>query len=130
MTDELPLGDMPAALAREFAGWVDASPLFVRMAPVPSSTVCFRLAPRGKSDEEADALNERLMHAVNATGEVYLSHTRLQGRITLCLAIGNLRTTEDQVARAWTIVQREAWRLVPPGPVLSPDPARRPDRNW
>ena len=90
-------------LARTFAQWVDASATFERVAPVPFSVVCFRA--RGGADETAtDALNERLLDAVNATGEIFLSHTRLDGRYVLRLAIGNLRTTEAHVARAWALL--------------------------
>jgi aromatic-L-amino-acid decarboxylase len=94
-------------LARLFADWIDASADFVRVAPVPFSVVCFR------ADAE-DAFNERLLEAVNAGGEVFLSHTRLQARFTLRLAIGNLRTTEAHVARAWTILQETALHLRTP----------------
>jgi len=52
-------------------------------------------------------LNERLLEAVNATGEIFISHTRLNGRYTLRLAIGNLRTTETHVRRAWELLQQQ-----------------------
>ena len=51
------------------------------------------------------------MAAVNETGEVFLSHTRLAGRFTIRLAIGNLRTEERHIARAWALLRREAARL-------------------
>jgi aromatic-L-amino-acid decarboxylase len=95
-------------LARQFAGWVDVAPDFVRVAPVPFSTVCFRYTPAGASGERLDQLNEALLNRVNAGGEVYLSHTKLNGRFTLRLAVGNLRTTEAHVARAWELLEREA----------------------
>ena len=67
----------------------------------PFSLVCFR---HEGSDEENEALLER----VNASGEVFLSHTRLDGRFVLRLAIGNERTTEDDVRLAWDVLRREA----------------------
>ena len=91
-------------LAQLFAEWVDASTDFVRVAPVPFSVVCFRA-------DADDAFNERLLEAVNARGEVFLSHTRLQDRFVLRLAIGNLRTTEAHVARAWALLQEAALQL-------------------
>ncbi|HXW08639.1 MAG TPA: pyridoxal-dependent decarboxylase [Vicinamibacterales bacterium] len=91
-------------LAQLFAGWVDASTDFVRVAPVPFSVVCFRA-------DADDSFNERLLEAVNATGEVFLSHTRLHDRFVLRLAIGNLRTTEAHVARAWALLQEHATAL-------------------
>jgi aromatic-L-amino-acid/L-tryptophan decarboxylase len=86
-------------LARLFAEWVDASPDFERTAPVPFSVVCFRA--RG-----TDEFNERLLERLNGSGEVYLSHTKLNNRFTLRLAIGNLHTTESHVVRAWTLIQQ------------------------
>ncbi len=87
--------------ARTFAGWIESDPSWTLMAPVPFSLVCFRYAPRGMSDEECDRRNEAIMHAVNAGGDVFLSHTKLRGRFTLRLAIGNLRTELRHVALAW-----------------------------
>jgi aromatic-L-amino-acid decarboxylase len=91
-------------LAQLFAGWVDASTDFVRVAPTPFSVVCFRA-------DADDAMNERLLEIVNAGGEVFLSHTRLQDRFVLRLAVGNLRTTEAHVARAWQVLQDTALQL-------------------
>ena len=51
------------------------------------------------------------MDAVNATGEVFLSHTRLYDRVTLRIAIGHLDTSERHVRRAWELLQAEAERL-------------------
>jgi aromatic-L-amino-acid/L-tryptophan decarboxylase len=95
-------------LARLFAGWVDAEPGWRVAAPVPLSLVCFRHAPEGMTDGEADAHNERIMAAVNATGRAFLSHTRLRGRIVLRLAVGNLRTTEAHVRAAWDLLRETA----------------------
>jgi aromatic-L-amino-acid decarboxylase len=97
-------------LASEFASWIDAEPDWERLAPVPFSTVVFRCRPAGTSDAETDALNARLLEAVNASGEVFLSHTRLRGRYALRLAIGNLRTKEAHVRRAWELLQESGAR--------------------
>lgn len=93
-------------LARLFADWVDADPDFERLAPVPFSVVCFRANPRDRhlTEEELDALNQAMLDEVNRSGEVFLSHTRLQGRMVLRLAVGNLRTTERHVRRAWQLL--------------------------
>jgi aromatic-L-amino-acid/L-tryptophan decarboxylase len=97
-------------LARLFATWVDDSPDFERLAPVPFSVVCFRARPAGMSltEEELDDLNRRLLDAVNAGGEVFLSHTRVEGRMALRLAIGHLGTEERHVARAWSLLTHHA----------------------
>jgi aromatic-L-amino-acid decarboxylase len=92
-------------LAKEFARWVEADPDFELMAPVPLSLVCFRAAPRGLDDAALNALNEELLEQVNATGEAYLSHTRLRGRYVLRLAVGHIRTAESHVARTWKLLQ-------------------------
>jgi aromatic-L-amino-acid decarboxylase len=101
------------AMAEQLASWIDAHSSFIRMAPTPFSVVCFRWKPvgRGLSDAELDAANERLIDAVNATGEVFLSHTRLRGRVALRIAIGHIGTTERHVERAWQLVQEQAERL-------------------
>ena len=89
------------ALAQTFAGWVGASPDWELMAPVAFSLVCFRYAPAGTTESERNAVNEAIMHSVNEGGEVFLSHTKLNGRYTLRLAIGNIRTEERHIALAW-----------------------------
>jgi aromatic-L-amino-acid decarboxylase len=100
-------------LARLFASWVDASQDFDRVADVPFSVVCFRFRPRDLDDERAlDELNQQLIDAVNASGDVFLSHTRLRGQFVLRLAVGNLRTTEAHVTRAWELLREHAARLV------------------
>jgi aromatic-L-amino-acid decarboxylase len=85
-------------LARLFASWLDETPGWEIVAPYPFSVVCFR---REGSDEE----NEALLDRANASGEVFLSHTRLDGRYVLRLAVGNMRTTEADVRRAWELLQ-------------------------
>ena len=93
------------ALARMFAGWVDAHPDFERLAPVPSAVVCFRARPAGVPQDDLNRFNERLLEAVNRTGEVFLSSTRVSGTLVLRLAVGHPRTTETHVARAWALLQ-------------------------
>ena len=92
-------------LADAFAGWVRDEDGWDLAAPHPFSLVCFRL---DAGDEE----NEALMERVNASGEVFLSHTRLHDRFVLRLAIGNFRTTEDDVRLAWDVLRREAALLL------------------
>ncbi len=98
-------------LATLFAGWVDASEDFERLAPVPFSVVCFRARPAGLSADRVDNFNERLLESINQSGEIFISHTKLAGRYTLRLAIGNLHTTEAHVARAWELLRQHAAQL-------------------
>jgi aromatic-L-amino-acid decarboxylase len=92
-------------LAQDFAGWVDSSPEWERLAPAPFSTVCFRACPPGVPGEELDGLNQKILDRVNAGGEVFLSHTRLHDTLTLRLAVGNIRTEESHVRQAWNLLE-------------------------
>ena len=97
------------ALAQELAAWIDVEPGWIVAAPHPLSVVCFRYEPdRALDPNLVDEHNLAIMHAVNATGEVFLSSTRLHGRTVLRIAIGNERTTRDDVALAWDLLRREA----------------------
>jgi aromatic-L-amino-acid/L-tryptophan decarboxylase len=96
------------ALAQEFASWVAAERGWEILAPHPLAVVCFRFAPEDRSPDELDALNGRIMDAVNATGEAYISATRLHGRVALRVAIGNERTTLDDVRALWVLLRQNA----------------------
>ncbi len=98
-------------LAQHFAARVERHPNFVRMAPVPFSLVCFRYEPPGIGAAELDSLNQRLLDAVNGTGEFFLSHTKLKDRFTLRVAVGNIRTTQAHVDRLWEVLAGNAERL-------------------
>ena len=89
-------------LAEKFAGWVEASDDFELMAPVPFALVCFRAAPAGASG--LDALNERLMNDINSSGEAYLSHTKLNGQLSLRLSVGGLRVEERHLKKVWDLL--------------------------
>jgi aromatic-L-amino-acid decarboxylase len=104
-------------LAQLFKSWIEASPDWEIMAPVPFALVCFRACPPIENETEADrakrldALNEAIMHAANRTGEAFLSHTKLNDKLTLRLSIGNIRTTEDHVRRVWELLNEQLRRL-------------------
>jgi aromatic-L-amino-acid decarboxylase len=93
-------------LARLFASWVEESPNFEMLAPVPFALVCFRAAPAGV--EDLDALNERIMNEINASGEAYLSHTKLNGRFTLRLSVGSIRVEEWHIRKVWDLLNEHA----------------------
>jgi aromatic-L-amino-acid/L-tryptophan decarboxylase len=88
-------------LASLFASWVDADSEWQRVAPVPFSVVCFR----AMGD---DAFNHRIIEHVNKSGDVFISHTSLNGQIVIRLAIGNLRTEERHLRRAWELLKEGA----------------------
>ena len=86
-------------LANLFAGWVEADPSWELCTPTRFSLVVFR---RNGTDDE----NAQILERANRSGEIFLSHTKLDGRYVLRLAIGNARTTEADVRRAWEVLNR------------------------
>jgi len=100
-------------LAKLFASWIEESPDWELLAPVPLSLVCFRACPRNASERNEvaarrlDVLNEAIMHGVNATGRALLSHTKLNDKLTLRLSIGNIRTTEKHVRQVWDLLNEQ-----------------------
>jgi aromatic-L-amino-acid/L-tryptophan decarboxylase len=88
-------------LAQEFATWVRNDQRFELAAPVPLNLVCFRL-------KAADEANQKLMARLNSSGELYLTHTRLEDKFTLRMCIGQTNTTERHVVKAWNRIQQEA----------------------
>jgi aromatic-L-amino-acid/L-tryptophan decarboxylase len=89
------------ALAQQFKGWVEADRRFELAAPAPLNLVCFR--HRG-----GDAINEALLQRLNQSGDLYLTHTKLDGRYTLRLCVGQTHTEERHVAAAWRRIREEA----------------------
>ena len=98
-------------LARLFAEWIDREPYYSIVAPVTMAVVCFRFAPAAMSDEGCDALNERIVEAVNASGDAYLTHTTLCGQRAMRIGVGNVLTTERHLAHVWHRIKEEAARL-------------------
>jgi len=88
-------------LANLLASWIEAEPGWELLAPVLFSTVCFRCT----KGEDLDAINEAILERVNATGKVFLSHTKLAGKYTLRVALGNPRQTEEHVALCWALLK-------------------------
>jgi aromatic-L-amino-acid decarboxylase len=88
-------------LAELFASWVEVSDDWELVAPRRFSLVVFRW-------NGTDADNERILQRVNASGEIFITQTKLDGRYVLRLAIGNARTTEEHVQRAWEVLNRGA----------------------
>ena len=89
-------------LARLFASWVEESPNFELLAPVPFALVCFGARTSGVGD--LDALNERIMNEINASGEAYLSHTKLDGKFTLRLSVGSIHVEEKHLRKIWDLL--------------------------
>ena len=91
-------------LAAEFARWVAADERFELAAPQRLSLVCFRLHGGGGSAQDQDARNLALMNALNSSGQLMLTHTRIGGRVVLRLAIGGTLTRREHVEQAWQAI--------------------------
>lgn len=96
-------------LAQLFASWVEESPDFQLLAPVPFALVCFRVCPANVDD--LDALNERVMNEINASGDAYLSHTKLNGKFTLRLSVGSIRVEERHLRKVWDLLNGAVQRV-------------------
>src|SRR6476620_3619744 len=94
-------------LAALFASWVKESADWELMAPHPLALVCFRACPASFAEKDLDALNEAIMHGVNASGRALLSHTKLNDKLTLRLSIGNIRTTEEHVRQVGELLNEQ-----------------------
>lgn len=92
-------------LANEFKSWIEAEKDFELMAPVPFSTVCFRYHPENKEENELNKINENLLDKINASGKIFLSHTKLNGKFVIRLTIGSIRHERRHVEDAWEILK-------------------------
>jgi len=91
-------------LAQKFAGWVKDDGRFELAAPVPFNLICFR-------HKGGDEVNQELMDRLNRSGDLYLTHTRLNDRLTLRVCVGQTNTMQRHVERAWTRIKEEADRI-------------------
>jgi aromatic-L-amino-acid decarboxylase len=97
-------------LAQEFAKWIDDAKEFERMVPVPFSTVCFRYNSGNKTEEELNKLNEKLLEEINASGKIFLSHTKLNGKFVIRLTIGSIRHERKHIVEAWELINNKVYR--------------------
>ena len=98
-------------MAQKLAAAIDEAPDFELLRAPRLSLLCFRYRPAGVAEASLDELNERLIHALNDGGDVYLSHTRLDGVYALRFVVGQTNTTERHVTQAWESIQDVARRL-------------------
>lgn len=92
-------------LAQWFRQQVEASEEFELMAPVPLNTVCFRRVLPGKSLEEENRFNDDLLHRINKTGEIFITHVVLQGKYTMRMVIGQTEVERSHVEKAWRLIE-------------------------
>ncbi len=98
-------------LAKMLAGLIEADRNFGLMAPVPLNTVCFRYCPAGMSDKDANTLNEKINHALNDTGKIYLTHTKVEGRYVLRMVTAQTGVAERHILQAWDLIRETASAL-------------------
>ena len=91
-------------LAQEFADFVKNDARFELAAPVPLNLVCFR-------HQGGDAPNQSIMDRLNQSGDLCLTHTKLNGKLTLRLSVGQMNTKAKHVERAWQLIREEAKRV-------------------
>ncbi len=93
-----------------YAQWlveqVEAHPHAMLMAPTKLNLVCFRFCPKHLSPEQQDALNEKLLHRLNDSGKLYLTHTKVKGRYTLRMVIGQTYVEKRHVEAAWEEIKK------------------------
>ena len=89
------------ALAQELAGWMAGDQRFALAAPVPLNVVCFRHVA-------GDEATQRLLDGLNGSGRLYLTHTRLDSRLVLRVAIGGTYTERRHVEAAWRLIRERA----------------------
>ncbi len=95
-------------LGELFADFIDRHPNFERLAPTPLSTVCFRAVPQKEmTEDELNEFNKNLMDEINNSGKLFLSHTKLNGKFTIRITIGGIRTEERHVLSAWELIQEK-----------------------
>ena len=95
-------------LAQQFAEWVRNDNRFEVVAPVPLNLVCFR-------HKGGDAANQELMDRLNRSGDLYLTHTKLNGKLTLRLCVGQTNTKARHVEKAWERIRQEVGGLAAAG---------------
>ncbi len=93
------------SLASELAGLISGEPDFELVISPVLNTVCFRYAPAGHTHAEIDAINEKLNHALNDSGKIYLTHTVVNKRYTLRMVTSQTNVTRDHVLSAWSIIK-------------------------
>jgi aromatic-L-amino-acid decarboxylase len=99
-------------MAARLARLIEAETDFGLLAPVPLNTVCFRYQPQGLGDENRlEALNRRILEAVNRSGQIFITHTKLKGCYALRLVVGQTRVEWRHVEAAWELIRKTATEL-------------------
>jgi aromatic-L-amino-acid decarboxylase len=99
------------SIAKQLADMISNESDFELLAPVVVSVVCFRYKPAGYDEAALNSLNEKLNHALNDTGKIYLTHTMLNGIYTLRMVTAQTNVTFSHVKKAWKLITQTAWAI-------------------
>ncbi len=103
------------AMAKSLAKQIESSEDFEMLAPLSVNLICFRYHPKGTDDDtELNRINEELLEKINATGKLYMTHTKLNGRYTLRFVAAQTQVTQEDVDRGWEVIQQVARGLQRP----------------
>ena len=98
-------------LAQDLKRKITQTSHFEILAPAPLNLICFRYQPEGKTEEELNLINEKLLQSINATGKAYLSHTKLNGKYTLRIVVGQTYILQKHLDNTWELIQEKAKEL-------------------
>jgi len=100
------------SLSKQLADMIAAEPDFELLAPVVASVVCFRYKPAGYDEAALNRLNEKLNHALNDSGKLYLTHTTLNGNYTLRMVTAQTNVALNHIQEAWSLIMQTARAIV------------------
>ena len=99
-------------ITQNLAEKVRKSTDFELLVEPPLNLICFRYNPdNGQSEDELNQINEQILHEANATGKIFITHTKLWGKYTLRMSIGQTRVTQTHVDQAWTLINEVAEQI-------------------
>lgn len=93
------------SIAKKLAEEIKGDREFEILAPVTFNVICFRYKPEGKTENELNILNEKILHTVNSTGRMYFTHTKLNGKYTMRLVIGQTNVRENHLRNSWKLIK-------------------------
>ena len=99
--------------ASQLAEKIEQHPQFELMAPVPLNTVVFRYRGNAEEGVDLDVLNEKILHTLNDSGKLYMTHTRLNGIFCLRMVTAQTNVTLDHVMKAWDLIVETSQKIVP-----------------
>lgn len=90
---------------------IELQPDFELLAPIHFNLICFRYSPKGTAEAQLNAWNEQLIHLLNDSGKVYLTHTKINGKYALRMVIGQTYVQQVHVDKAWELIRKTVSEL-------------------